>query len=134
MAKILIVEDDATIVTYLSELLQSKEHVAVAANSVARALEVLEAERDFSLVILDHHLGEESGLKLLADIRNSERHRDLPVIVCSGDTKPASVKSFLALGIVGFIMKPFLAHRFVAEIELALLRGEGRTRPHSAAI
>ncbi len=124
MAKILIVEDEKSVATYLSELLLSAGHVPLSADSVIHAREVLEAETGFSLIILDHHLGHESGLDLLAELRKSERHRHLPVIVCSGDARQTSVKSFLPLRIVGFIVKPFVADRFLAEIERVLQRRE----------
>lgn len=124
MAKILIVEDDEKIVTYLSELLLAVGHLAIAADSATRAMELLESESDFALLILDHHLGRDSGLNFLRDIRQRERFRMLPVIVCSGDTKAASVKSFLALNISGFVMKPFLADRLMAEIEHVFLSTE----------
>jgi DNA-binding NtrC family response regulator len=42
------------------------------------------------------------------------------VIVCSGDTKPASVSAFLALNIVDFVKKPFRPERLLLDIERAL--------------
>ena len=121
MAKILIVDDDEPIVAYLSEILLAVGHLVISAGSATRAREVLEFERDFSLMILDHHLGAESGLQFLTELRQSPRFRPLPVIVCSGDAKPASVKGFLPLHIASFIVKPFTAKRFLGEIEHVLL-------------
>jgi len=134
MAKILIVEDDEIVVTYVSKLLLAMGHLVTVAHSATRARGVLETEPDIALILLDHHLGKESGLDFLTAFRQSDRGRTLPVIVCSGDTKAATVRSFLPLKIAGFIMKPFQADRFKAEIEQVLLAAEDRiaTRPVSA--
>jgi DNA-binding NtrC family response regulator len=126
MAKILIIEDDEIIARFLSGLLLTAGHPAIIVHTAERAREMLESEIDLSLLVLDHHLGGESGLHFLTKIRNGSRHQHLPVLVCSGDTKRTSVSGFLALGIAGFIMKPFTADRFLTEIERALLPGRQR--------
>lgn len=133
MANILIIEDDEKIVTNLSQLLRSVGHSVISARSATRARELLESDRDFALIILDHHLDRESGLEFLTALRHSGRHRTLPVIVCSGDTKPASVKSFLSLQIAGFIVKPYLADRMLSEIKRVLLVRDERASARSEA-
>ena len=136
MAKILIVDDEGPIVTQLTSLLTAVGHLVSPADSAARAMEILESEGEFSLLILDHHLGTgtKSGLQLLTELRSSDRHRTLPVIVCSGDSQAAAVKSFLTLQIAGFIVKPYLAGRFIAEIERVLVVNKARlaSRPDYA--
>jgi len=121
MATILILDDDEPIVVFLSEILLAVGHLVISANTAARAREVLGSERNISLLILDHHLEGESGLQLLTELRQSARFRSLPVIVCSGDAKPESVKGFLSLQIASFIVKPFTAQRILGEIEHVLL-------------
>ena len=121
MATILILDDDEPIVVFLSEILLAVGHLVISANTAARAREVLGSERNISLLILDHHLEGESGLQLLTELRQSARFRSLPVIVCSGDAKPESVKGFLSLQIASFIVKPFTAKRILSEIEHVLL-------------
>lgn len=129
MAKILIVEDDEQIVAYISELLHNVGHTVSSAHSVPRARAVMEDEPDFALMILDHHLGMESGVHLLTEIRESERYRTLPVMVCSGDTKATAIKRFLTLQIAGFIVKPFQPGRLLAEVERILRLAKTRSAP-----
>ena len=121
MATILILDDDEPIVVFLSEILLAVGHLVISANTAARAREVLGSERNISLLILDHHLEGESGLQLLTELRQSARFRSLPVIVCSGDAKPESVKGFLSLQIASFIVKPFTTQRILSEVEHVLL-------------
>ena len=126
MANIFIVEDDNLSVSYISKLLLAAGHLVSSAGSVTEARDVLAREEAFSLLVLDYHLGTESGLKLLTEIRRSDRYQTLPVIVCSGDTKPIVVKEFLSLGIAGFIAKPFITKRLIREIERVLDLGQHR--------
>ncbi|HVS54235.1 MAG TPA: response regulator [Opitutaceae bacterium] len=122
MAKVLILEDDPRIANYLAELVLATGHVPLAVDAAERAQSLLETEPAIELLILDYHLGPESttGLAFLGALRNSGRHQRLPVIVCSGETKPAAVTGFLSLNIVDFVKKPFRPERLIGDIERAL--------------
>ena len=126
MARILIVDDEEPIVTQQTLLLSAVGHLVTAAYSADQALEILESERMFSLLILDQHLGPKSGLQFLTELRDSERYRTLPVIVCSGDSQATAVTSFLPLQIAGFIVKPYQTDRFIAEIDRVLMINKTR--------
>ncbi|MBI1922140.1 MAG: response regulator [Geobacter sp.] len=80
MARILIIDDEASIrLLYSQELSEEGHEVAEAANA-AEAAEKL-AGGTFDLVVLDVKLKNESGLDLLQKIVK-ERH-NIPVIICS---------------------------------------------------
>ncbi|MFP4200742.1 MAG: response regulator transcription factor [Bacillota bacterium] len=53
MARILMVDDDADFLEYASRVLQHGEHTVSTAHNGAEALQVLEADAEFDLVILD---------------------------------------------------------------------------------
>ena len=76
----LVVEDDpqdqATIVSVLSEAGYSTEVVATGAQAIARC-----AECAFDAVTLDLILPDMSGLDVLKQIRADGRHNDVPVVV-----------------------------------------------------
>jgi DNA-binding NtrC family response regulator len=122
MAKILIVEDDTNISSYLATVILSTGHSSLAVDSAEKAQALLASDQEIALLILDHHLGNgtPTGLALLTAIRNSALYRHLPVIVCSGDTKSAAVSGFLALNIVDFMRKPFRPERLFSSISRVL--------------
>lgn len=122
MAKILIVEDDRNIANFLSTILLGAGYLCVAAPTADRARALLDSESDVGLVLLDQNLGEnsESGLALLTDLRLSPKHQHLPVIVCSGDSRPVIVTGFLGQRIAGFLRKPFKAERLLADVQRAI--------------
>lgn len=134
MSKILIVEDDANISRYLSAMLLSDGHISLAADSAERAWAYLRAEPDIALLVLDHNLGHDgvTGLSFLTAVRASETHRDLPVIVCTGETKTQTVSSFLDQRVSSFIKKPFQPQRLLADINRVLKEEQAkkaRARP-----
>ena len=123
MSKILIVEDDANISRYLSAMLLSDGHTSLVADSAERAWAYLQAETDITLLVLDHNLGhddEVTGLSFLTKLRASEAYRNIPVVVCSGEAKPETVKGFLAQRVSGFVKKPFQPQRLLADINRVL--------------
>lgn len=130
MSKILIVEDDANISRYLSAMLLSDGHTTVVADSTERAWARLQAEPDIALLVLDHNLGHDdvTGLSFLTAVRASVAHRDMPVIVCSGEAKPATVSGFLAQRISGFIKKPFQPQRLLGDINRVLKEEQAKAR------
>lgn len=130
MSKILIVEDDANISRYLSAMLLSDGHLSLVADSAEKAWANLRAEPDIELLVLDHNLGHDdvTGLGFLTALRGSPAHRELPVIVCSGEAKPETVGGFLKQRISGFIKKPFQPQRLLADINKVLKETQAKAR------
>lgn len=82
MSNILIVEDNPDIaLLYQRALLQHENHVV---HSAEDALVVL-ADQHFDLLILDMHLPEQSGLKVLEYVRAATEHQKMKVFVISAD-------------------------------------------------
>lgn len=122
MAKILIVEDDRNVVSFLTTILLGAGHTCVTASSAVNAHELLKSERDIGLVLLDQNLGENSdtGLMLLKSLRQLPKFQGVPVIICSGDSRTAVVSSFIGQRIAGFLKKPFRPERLLADIQRVL--------------
>lgn len=135
MSKILIVEDDANISRYLSAMLLSDGHISLVADSAEKAWGMLQAEPDIALLVLDHNLGHDdvTGLGFLTAVRAAVAYQELPVIVCSGEAKPATVTGFLEQRISGFIKKPFQPQRLLADINRVLKEQQAKTRMQQPA-
>ena len=124
MPKILIVDDDPNVVSFLTTILLGTGYSCVVATSAAKARTLLEAEHGIGLVLLDQNLGEESdtGLALLMDLRQQPKFLNVPVIICTGDTRTAVVSGFLGQRIASFLKKPFRPERLLSDVERALGR------------
>jgi len=120
MAKMVIVDDDPTMVSVLSEVLRAHRHEIIPASNPDRALELVK-ERTPDLVLTDIEMpeGKPQGLKLLQQIK--EFNRSIPVIMITGQgTKERAVQA-LRGGAHDFIEKPFQIDELVKRIDNALV-------------
>ena len=71
------------------------------------ALEVLEREGDFGLVLLDLMMPHLTGLDVLTAMRNDARWKQLPTIILTAAGQEAQHQRALELGASEFLTKPF---------------------------
>jgi CheY-like chemotaxis protein len=82
--KVLVVDDDAWLRPLLAELLVDEGYRVSEAASGAEALDHVGAEPP-DVVLLDVALPHRSGLSVLQALRSTERTRDIPVVLVSGE-------------------------------------------------
>jgi CheY-like chemotaxis protein len=80
---VLVVDDNPGIRRMLTRALGLNRYRAVEAGSIAEAVAFAD-QHALSAVILDLHLGTQSGLELLAMLRVNPRHRTTPVLILTG--------------------------------------------------
>src|SRR6266516_7835320 len=96
-AKILVADDDQSLVRTLTWILKENGYEVVTALGGEGLIGKLEAERPH-LLLLDIMMPKVDGLQLLARMKADERFRDLPVLMISSmPPEEATVKS-LGLG------------------------------------
>ena len=71
------------------------------------ALEVLEREGDFGLVLLDLMMPHLTGLDVLSAMRSDPRWKQLPTIILTAAGQEAQHQRALELGASEFLTKPF---------------------------
>ena len=117
MAKILIVEDDRSIVTNLTEFLKGEGFEAEAVGSVSDAL--YRAGEGFDLALLDIGLPDGNGFSVCSELKS---RFDLPVIFLTASSDEFSVVTGLELGADDYIAKPFRPRELVSRIRSVLRR------------
>ena len=114
MSTVLIVDDDATMTSLLTTLLQLDGYDVLQASSKDGMLRVLGEQRP-DIVLMDVFIGEADGLKILADLKGSNDHRlDMPVIMTSGMNL---MRECEAAGASAFLMKPYDPDRLLSAIK-----------------
>jgi len=101
--KILIADDEPDMLNLLKSVLTELGYSVVSACNGIEAVE--SATDDVRLIILDMIMPEMDGVSALRLIR--QKSPDVKVLVCSGYTSPEKAPVLEALGIDGFIHKPF---------------------------
>lgn len=81
--KILVIDDDEDIVTFLTTLLQDNGYATNAARDGQEGLEKTRAERP-DLVLLDITMPEKSGVKYYREVRDDSELRTIPVVIVTG--------------------------------------------------
>ena len=117
--RVLVVDDDPEIVTFLATLLELEGIDSTVATSAAAALEKLEHVVP-NLVLLDIAMPDRDGLDLCRALKKDPRTRDVPVFVVSARPGKDVVERALAAGAEEFIRKPFENQELIQRIRVRL--------------
>ena len=121
MPKILIVEDNEGIVSFVKSELELEDFETCVALDGRTALEMFAREKP-DLVLLDIMLPELSGLEVLRRIRKHDE--DTPVILVTARDETDDKVTGLNLGSDDYITKPFKIEELLARIQAVLRRTE----------
>ncbi len=116
-SRVLICEDNLDIGQLLKLMLEKEQVIADLVTTAEDALLMLN-QHDYQLMTLDLKLaGEKDGFSLLNDLRNSEKLKELPVVVVSGREQS---DSFSALQISDWICKPIDEKHLLRAVKSAI--------------
>ncbi|HEY3921433.1 MAG TPA: response regulator [Gaiellaceae bacterium] len=115
-ATLVHVDDDVTCRAVVERLLGMRPHVRLVPVTVAQDADLVVRDEGPALVLLDLHLGSESGWEVLRAIRAEARTRDVPVVVLSADGSDGVDATTRSL-ITARLQKPFSAEAFFALID-----------------
>ncbi len=120
MSRILIVEDEPRIVSFLEKGLRANGFAttAVGDGTQAAAMARADVSGDFDLVILDLGLPGEDGLEVLSAIRR--RSQSIPVIVLTGRDGVEPTVAGFDQGADDYVTKPFSFEELLARVRARL--------------
>lgn len=136
--KILIVDDEPDVVTYLETVLQDAGYQTVSAKNGREAMEVTKQEAP-DLVSLDITMPEESGIRFYRNLKDDPAFREVPVVIVTavtgygGDSKVFErfLKSRRQIPEPeGFVAKPIDPESFLALISEILSRKDETASVH----
>lgn len=120
MAKkhILIVDDVATNLRFIGELLKEEYSLSMA-RSGDQALKMLK-KIDADLILLDVKMPKMDGIDVMEQLSKDDQFKKIPVIFLSADGQEETQDKVQALGAADFIKKPFEPGDLLARIKKAL--------------
>lgn len=118
MSKLLLVEDDETIVENLCVFLQQEGFFVESVFGQKQAIELLE-EKYYDLVLLDISLADGNGFAICSYIK---QNTDIPAIFLTASGDEYSVVTGLDMGADDYISKPFHPRELVSRIGVVLRR------------
>jgi DNA-binding response OmpR family regulator len=124
--KILLVDDDGTLLSLLSRYLRQEAYSVLAASSGTEALRLAYQERP-ALVVLDVMMPGMDGWELCARLRELA---SFPIILLSAKSSEADKLRGFQLGVDDYVTKPFSLAELAARIRVVLERH--RPKPSTA--
>lgn len=125
MTKILLVEDDKTIVEALSSALAFHDFLVEATNNSEEGYEKFVSEKP-DLLILDINLPGADGFELCRKIRKIDQI--VPIILLTARVQESDKLLGFELGADDYVTKPFSAKELIARIRAVLKRSTGDKR------
>ncbi|MCA9914193.1 MAG: response regulator [Anaerolineae bacterium] len=103
MTKVMLVDDDQTMVSLMQTLLELDGYEVVTARTGTEVVAKAEAERP-QIMMIDFHLTDMEGVEVVRELRAHPVFANLPILMASGlDVR----EEVMAAGANEFIVKPF---------------------------
>ena len=117
MYNALIIEDDATVRSYLKRIIQKKFPFAVSeAENGSDGLEALKKVKP-DIIFLDISMPVMSGLQFLEQIKLQPSYSNIPIIVLTAHNDLGTIQKIVSLGITDYILKPIDPQKTYARIQ-----------------
>ena len=116
MPKIMLVEDDPTMLSLLRTLLKMERFETVTLSEQENVLDAIYRDRP-DAILLDVHLTQGNGVDLLREIRSDPSLHNIYVIMQSGMNLATECK---AAGADAFLLKPYMPDTLIEAIKTGL--------------
>jgi two-component system, OmpR family, phosphate regulon response regulator PhoB len=127
-ATVLVIEDEVDLATTLEYNLKTAGFQVRLAHSGRQGLAAATSEPTPDVIVLDLMLPDLSGTELCRRLREGERTRDVPVIMCTAKGEEIDRVVGFEIGADDYIVKPFSVRELILRIRALLRRvqrGEG---------
>ena len=105
MAKLLIVDDESDIREFARNFFRKRQIEVFIASGGRQALSII-ANENPDLILLDVRMEEMTGIEVLRELRKN--NPSVKVIMVSGVEDEETINEANALGVIGYIHKPFI--------------------------
>lgn len=119
MAKILIIEDDKTILEGITDTLQFHGYDALTAENGQQGLHLFNSQNP-DLIILDIMLPDHDGFEICKRIRNENRR--IPIVMLTARCQESDKLLGFELGVDDYVTKPFSLKELIARVKAVLKR------------
>ena len=106
MTRALIIDDNRIARLLIRRAMQEFDLEFIEATDGASGVEVSRTNKP-DIIFLDYNMPGQSGLDTLAQLKNTDETRSIPVVMLTGETQKTVMQRALDLGSAGYLQKPF---------------------------
>ena len=118
---ILVVDDSPTVVKFVSFSLKNKGYRVITASDGMEAIEKISSmPEDIELVITDLNMPNLDGYSLISTLRQSENHRQTPIIILTSEEGTDDRERGMEVGASSYLVKPFKSSVLLEEVSKLL--------------
>lgn len=129
MATILVIEDDITVQTLISKLLQSEGFTVLSASNGYEGVQ-LALDQRLDLIISDIMMPGCNGYEVLEQLRRDPETARIPFIFLSAKSDRTDLRQGMELGADDYITKPFTRNELLGAITARLSKQTAITQPY----
>ena len=123
--KLLVVDDSSAIRKIINAAADVLQMETEEAQDGIEALEKLSVcYKEIDLVLLDWNMPEMNGYDVLVEIKNSDKYKDIPVMMVTTESQKSSIVAAVRAGASNYLTKPFSVDELQSKI-LECLGEEG---------
>jgi signal transduction histidine kinase/CheY-like chemotaxis protein len=115
---VLVVDDDVRNIFAVAAVLESQHMKVLVADNGRKALEVLAANEDIEVVLMDVMMPEMDGYETMQAIRKDPKYRSLPIIAVTAKALKDDRDKCLGSGASDYLSKPVNAHELIELLRL----------------
>jgi two-component system chemotaxis sensor kinase CheA len=104
--KVLLVDDDIRNIFALSSVLESYNMKIVFAENGRQALQIVEEQTDFDLILMDLMMPEMDGYETIKLLREQSQYAEIPIIALTANAMNMEREKSIEVGASGYIAKP----------------------------
>jgi DNA-binding response OmpR family regulator len=106
MARILLVEDEASLRRLIGYALQTRGYEVIVAVDGRQGLEKARSESP-DLILLDMVMPEMGGMEVLGALKKDARLKDIPVLIVTASAQKEDAEKAMDMGAADCLIKPF---------------------------
>jgi CheY-like chemotaxis protein len=120
--KVLVVDDDIRNIFALNSLLERHSMNVVTANNGQEAIDIVERDQDFALVLMDIMMPEMDGYETIRRIRGNPKFRMMPIIALTAKAMKGDREKCLEAGASDYVAKPVNTDQLLSLVRMWLHR------------
>jgi CheY-like chemotaxis protein len=118
MQRVLIVDDEPLLRSLMAEILSRNDFQTVIAEDGQEALNILQDDVEFSLIISDIHMPRMDGITLCKVLK--ENYPKIPVLITSVHWRNDRLNSLLQDESALYLSRPFTARQFLEKVKATI--------------